>query len=228
MAGEATTGVQGNGAELNELMPLIVADHPLVADRLASLRDRDTDSLSFRRLTGELSGFVAYEALRDLKTEISTVPTPVSPQASVLRIAEIPVLVPILRAGLGMVPAITTMLPHVEVAHVGLRRNEETLVAELYLDALPRRLDGRRVMICDPMLATGGTLAQVCDLVAARGAKSIVVLCLLASVPGLRRFRIAHPSVLVACAGLDPELNTSGYIVPGLGDAGDRLFGSPA
>ncbi|HXR54929.1 MAG TPA: uracil phosphoribosyltransferase [Acidimicrobiales bacterium] len=212
---------------LADLAPLIVVDHPVVADRLAQLRDRDTDNFAFRRLTAELSAFVAYEALRDLETETGTVETPVATDATARRISETLLLVPILRAGLGMVPAITSMLSPVEVAHVGLRRDEETLQSNLYLDALPASLAGRKVVVCDPMLATGGTLVQVCDLIVARGAASIVVLCLLASMPGLRRFRDAHPDVLVACAGIDLVLNDSGYIVPGLGDAGDRLFGRP-
>ncbi|MGH9006170.1 MAG: uracil phosphoribosyltransferase [Acidimicrobiales bacterium] len=212
---------------IEELAPLIVADHPVVAERLAQLRDRATDNFAFRRLTAELSAYVAYEALRDLETEDGTVETPVADAAPTRRVSENVLLVPILRAGLGMVPAITAMLSPVEVAHVGLRRDEETLQSNLYLDALPGSLDGRRVVVCDPMLATGGTLVQVCDLVAGRRAGSIVVLCLLASLPGLRRFREAHPGVLVACAGVDPTLNDRGYIIPGLGDAGDRLFGRP-
>ena len=214
-------------ATLMELAPLIVVDHPVVADRLAQLRDRETDNFAFRRLTSELSGFVAYEALRDLATETVTVATPVAYDTDARRISETPLLVPILRAGLGMVPAIVSMLSPVEVAHVGLRRDEETLRSFLYLDALPASLTGRRVVVCDPMLATGGTLVQVCDLIAGRGAASILVLCLLAAVPGLRRFRDAHPGVVVACAGIDSTLNDNGYIVPGLGDAGDRLFGRP-
>jgi len=219
--------VNAEHGALADLAPLIVVDHPVVADRLAQLRDRDTDNFAFRRLTAELSAFVAYEALRDLETETGTVETPVATDATARRISETLLLVPILRAGLGMVPAITSMLSPVEVAHVGLRRDEETLQSNLYLDALPASLAGRKVVVCDPMLATGGTLVQVCDLIVARGAASIVALCLLASMPGLRRFRNAHPDVLVACAGIDPVLNDSGYIVPGLGDAGDRLFGRP-
>jgi uracil phosphoribosyltransferase len=225
--GRSERPVVADDRALEGLAPLIVVDHPVVADRLAQLRDRATDNLSFRRLTAELSAFVAYEALRDLETETTTVATPVAPDALARRVSETIVLVPVLRAGLGMVAAITSMLAPVEVAHVGLRRDEATLESNLYLDGLPASLEGRRVVVCDPMLATGGTLVQVCDLVSSRGARSILVLCLLASVPGLRRFRESHPTVLVACAAVDGSLNDRGYIVPGLGDAGDRLFGRP-
>jgi uracil phosphoribosyltransferase len=135
--------------------------------------------------------------------------------------------VPVLRAGLGMVQAIQEVLPLAEVAHVGLRRDEQTLQSDVYLNRLPADLGGRRVVVCDPMLATGGSLAQVCQLVQARGASAVVALCIIASEPGLRAFTEAHPSVPVFCAAVDPVLNEVGYIMPGLGDAGDRLFGPP-
>ncbi len=220
--------VASSDPALAALNPLTVLDHPVVADRLVHLRDRATDNATFRRLTAEIAVLVAYEALRDLETEPTTVSTPVAADAPGRRISETPLLVPVLRAGLGMVPAITAMLAPVEVAHVGLRRDETTLHSTMYLDALPRSLAGRRVVVCDPMLATGGTLVKVCDLVVERGAAATAVLCLLASLPGLRRFRAAHPGVPVACAAVDPALDENGYIVPGLGDAGDRLFGPPA
>ena len=127
-----------------------------------------------------------------------------------------------------MVQAISEVVPLTEVAHVGLKRDEATLHSEVYLNRLPKVLAGRRVIVCDPMLATGGSLVQVCDLVLERGAREVVVLCIIASEPGLATFRAAHPSVRVLCAAVDPELNAVGYIVPGLGDAGDRLFGPPA
>jgi uracil phosphoribosyltransferase len=215
----------GAGGEPRDLGPLIVVDHPVVADRLAQLRDHRTDSLGFRRLTAEISTFVAFEALRDLATRPAAVDTPVAPAAEVRRVAESVLLVPVLRAGLGMAPAVAALVPGAEVAHVGLRRDEATLHSSVYLDALPGDLTGRRVVILDPMLATGGTLLQVCDLVLSRGARTVVCLCVLAAVPGLERFRAAHPDVLVACAGLDAVLDDRGYILPGLGDAGDRLFG---
>jgi uracil phosphoribosyltransferase len=206
---------------------LTIVEHPVLAHRVAQLRDSRTDGDTFRRLVAEVSGLMAYEALRDLGTEEITVDTPVAASAPGHRVAEVVLLVPILRAGLGMVQAIQEVVPQTEVAHVGLRRDDETLHSDVYLNRLPADLSGRRVVVCDPMLATGGSLAQVCDLVAARGARHIVALCLIASRPGLTAFSAAHPDVPVYCAAVDPELNAAGYIVPGLGDAGDRLFGPP-
>lgn len=208
-------------------MTVLVVDHPVVANRLAVLRDRATPSPVFRRLAAEISALVAYEALRDLVTIDALVDTPVTEGAPCVRVVETVLLVPVLRAGLGMIPAIQDLLPLTEVAHVGLRRDEETLQSEVYLNRLPADLGGRRVVVCDPMLATGGSLSQVCRLVAERGAARIDALCLIASAPGLESFTGRHPDVSVACAAVDPELNGRGYIVPGLGDAGDRLFGPP-
>ena len=208
-------------------MSTVVVDHPVLAHRLAQLRDRRTDGDTFRQLVTEVSGLLAYEALRDLGTAEVLVDTPVADAAPARRVAEVVLLVPILRAGLGMVQAIQEVVPLTEVAHVGLRRDEATLRSEVYLDRVPRDLRGRRVIVCDPMLATGGSLAQACDLVAARGAAEVVALCIIASEPGLAAFTAVHPDVRVYCAAVDAELNEAGYIVPGLGDAGDRLFGPP-
>ena len=204
-----------------------VIDHPVLAHRLAQLRDRRTSSDTFRQLISELSGLLAYEALRDLGTDVVTVDTPVADAVPVRRVAEAVLLVPILRAGLGMVQAIQETVPLTEVAHVGLRRDEATLRSEVYLNRLPQDLSGRRVIVCDPMLATGGSLGQVCELARARGAAEIIALCIVASEPGLAAFGGLHPGVRVFCAAVDPDLNDAGYIVPGLGDAGDRLFGPP-
>ncbi len=206
------------------LEPLVV-DHPVVADRLAALRDKATAAGPFRRLVTELSVFVAYEVLRDLGTRAVRVDTPVAHQIPGRRLDEPVLVVPILRAGLGMVSAVQELLPHSEVAHVGLRRHEQTLCADVYLDRLPRTLGGRRILVCDPMLATGGSMAQVCTMLAERGAGPVTALCLIASAPGVQRLAASHPTVQVACAAVDPELDGRGFIVPGLGDAGDRLFG---
>ena len=208
-------------------MSVHVVDHPVLAHRVTQLRDRDTGGDTFRQLVSEVSGLLAYEALRDLGTTQVTVDTPVAARAAGRRVSEVVLLVPILRAGLGMVQAIQEVVPLTEVAHVGLRRDEVTLRSDVYLDCLPRELSGRRVIVCDPMLATGGSLGQVCDLVKARRATEVVALCIIASEPGLDTFAAAHPDISVYCAAVDPDLDDAGYIVPGLGDAGDRLFGPP-
>jgi uracil phosphoribosyltransferase len=204
-----------------------VIDHPVLAHRVTALRDKRTDRDAFRQLVSEIAGFLAYEALRDLGTAAVRVDTPVAEGAPGIRVVENVLVVPILRAGLGMVQAIQEIVPLTEVAHVGLRRDETTLRSEVYLNRLPKDLTGRRVIICDPMLATGGSLMQVCDLVRQRGAGEMIALCIIAAEPGLAAFTEAHGDVRVLCAAVDPELNDVGYIVPGLGDAGDRLFGPP-
>ena len=221
-SGKAASGGTPVGDDL-----IMIVDHPLALHRLSGLRDVSTDSPTFRQLVTELSTFVAYEALRDLTTVERRVDTPVRSGVLCRRVDEMVLLVPVLRAGLGMVPAIQATLPATEVAHVGLRRDEATLQADVYLNRLPMDLSGRRVVVCDPMLATGGSLAQVCDMVKERHASTVTVLCLIASVPGLAFFRGRHPDVGVACVAVDPELDDRGFIVPGLGDAGDRLFGPP-
>jgi uracil phosphoribosyltransferase len=207
--------------------PVTVVDHPVLAHRVAALRDARTDRDTFRQLVSEISSLLAYEALRDLRTAEITVNTPVMEGAPARRVIENILVVPILRAGLGMVQAIQEIVPLTEVAHVGLRRDETTLHSEVYLNRLPKDLTGRRVLVCDPMVATGGSLIQVCDLVSQHGASEVIVLCIIASEPGLEAFGRAHSEVRVLCAAVDPELNAVGYIVPGLGDAGDRLFGPP-
>ena len=187
-----------------------VIDHPVLGHRLTQLRDRRTGSDAFRQLTSEVSGLLAYEALRDLGTDEVVIDTPVADAVPVRRVNEVVLLVPILRAGLGMVQAIQEIVPLTEVAHVGLRRDEATLQSEVYLNRLPRDLSGRRVMVCDPMLATGGSLGQVCELVRGCGAAEVIALCILASEPGLTAFGRDHPGVRVYCAAVDPELNDAG------------------
>ena len=204
-----------------------VLSHPLVLHRLRWLRDERTANPEFLRLASELSRFLAYEAFRSAPLTDAVVDTPVARGVPAVVVDEEYLVVPVLRAGLGMVPAVQEVLPRSRVCLVGLRRNETTLVPEVYLDGLPDRIDGYHVVVCDPMLATGGSLVQVVDMLQARGAREVTALCIIASVPGVERFTTAHPAARVVTAALDETLNDVGYIVPGLGDAGDRLFGPP-
>jgi uracil phosphoribosyltransferase len=203
-----------------------VVDHPIVATLMAELRDERTGSDRFRVLVEEISRWVAYEALRDLATVEVTFATPVGPAVG-RQIVGGTLIVPVLRAGLGMVAGVQQVVPGAAVAHLGMRRDEETLVATTYLDGVPKDLTGRRVVVCDPMVATGGSIIQACELAASRGADRIDALAVIASQPGVDRVHAALPEVRLVCAALDDRLNERGYIVPGLGDAGDRLFGPP-
>ncbi|HUY16876.1 MAG TPA: uracil phosphoribosyltransferase [Acidimicrobiales bacterium] len=207
---------------------LLVLEHPVVADKVRQLRDVRTSNADFLRLAGEISRFVAYEAFRDTPVAATTVDTPVTKGAPALRIDSEYLIVPILRAGLGMSPAVQEVLPLHRVCLVGLRRNEETLLPDVYLDGLPESLAGVHVVLCDPMLATGGSLDCVLQMLRERGAGEITVLCLIASQPGVDFVLSRHPEIKIVAAALDAELNDVGYITPGLGDAGDRLFGPPA
>jgi uracil phosphoribosyltransferase len=206
--------------------PLVV-QHPIVADKMRQLRDETTTNADFLRLAGEISRFVAYEAFRTTPVVVTTVSTPVMKDAPAVRVETEYVIVPILRAGLGMSPAVQEVLPHHRVCLVGLRRNETTLLPDVYLDGLPESLTGAHVVICDPMLATGGSLVRVLDMLTERGASDVTVLCLIAARPGIEHVASRYPEVTIVAAALDDTLNEVGYIVPGLGDAGDRLFGPP-
>ena len=206
--------------------PLVV-QHPIVADKMRQLRDETTTNADFLRLAGEISRFVAYEAFRTTPVVVTTVSTPVMKDAPAVRVETEYVIVPILRAGLGMSPAVQEVLPHHRVCLVGLRRNETTLLPDVYLDGLPESLTGAHVVICDPMLATGGSLVRVLDMLTERGASDVTVLCLIAARPGIEHVASRYPEVTIVAAALDDTLNEVGYIVPGLGDAGDRLCGPP-
>ena len=206
---------------------LNVINHPLVSEHVRSLRDKKTSNADFLRLAGEISRFLAYEAFRDAPTVATTVDTPVVDGAPAVAMEREYVIVPILRAGLGMSPAVQAVLPRHRVCLVGLRRNEETLQPDVYLDGLPTDLTGQSVVLVDPMLATGGSLVCVLDMLRDRGARDVTVLCLIAAQPGVDFVHERHPDAYIVAAALDERLNEVGYIVPGLGDAGDRLFGLP-
>jgi uracil phosphoribosyltransferase len=206
-----------------------VADHPLIAHKLTARRDENTDSPTFRRLADELVTLLAYEATREVRTEAVEITTPVAPTTGVRLAAPKPLVVPILRAGLGMLDGMVRLLPTAEVGFLGMIRDEETLQASTYATRLPDDLSGRQCYVLDPMLATGGTLVAAINFLLDRGADDITAICLLAAPEGLAVMEQAFGSspvpVQVVTAGLDEKLNELGYIVPGLGDAGDRLYG---
>ena len=205
----------------------LVVDHPLVAHKLTVLRDRRTDSPTFRRLADELVTLLAYEATRGIATEPVQVQTPVATADGVRIGRPGPLVVPILRAGLGMLDGMTRLLPTAEVGFLGMVRDETSLQATTYADRLPDDLRGRAVYVLDPMLATGGTLVMTIELMRQRGAGPITAVCLLAAPEGLARLEQAFPDddVLVVTGAVDERLDENGYITPGLGDAGDRLYG---
>ncbi len=209
-------------------MRVHVVDHPLVAHKLTVLRDASTDSPTFRRLADELVTLLAYEATREVRIEPHQIVTPVAPTTGVRLSAPKPLVVPILRAGLGMLDGMTRLVPTAEVGFLGMIRDEQTLQASTYATRVPEDLSGRQVFLLDPMLATGGTLAAAIRFVFDRGADDVTALCLLAAPEGIRAVEAAFGAdapVTVVTAGLDEGLNELGYIVPGLGDAGDRLYG---
>ncbi|MGW5263333.1 uracil phosphoribosyltransferase [Microbispora sp. NPDC004025] len=210
-------------------METLVVDHPLVAHKLTTLRDVRTDSPTFRRLADELVTLLAYEATRDVRVTDVTVDTPITPTRGVRLARPVPLVVPILRAGLGMLDGMTRLLPTAEVGFLGMIRDESTLQAQTYATRLPEDLSGRQCYVLDPMLATGGTLAAAINFLFDRGARDVTAICLLAAPEGLayldEAFRGGDRPIRVVTAALDERLNENGYIVPGLGDAGDRLYG---
>ncbi len=213
-----------------DLMRTHVADHPLIAHKLTVLRDERTDSPTFRRLADELVTLLAYEATREVRVVDVEIHTPVARAQGVRLAWPRPLVVPVLRAGLGMLDGMCRLLPTAEVGFLGLVRNEETLVPTTYASRLPDSLTGRQVFVLDPMLATGGTLAAVISLLIERGADSVTAICLLAAPEGVAKLEKeladSPAPVTVVTAGIDERLNEHGYIVPGLGDAGDRLYGT--
>jgi uracil phosphoribosyltransferase len=210
-------------------MRINVAEHPLIAHKLTTLRDERTPSPTFRQLVDELVTLLAYEATRDVRIDAVTIQTPVAPAAGVQLAAPKPLVVPILRAGLGMLDGMMRLLPTAEVGFLGMIRNEETLQASTYAERLPEDLSMRQCYVLDPMLATGGTLSSAIGFLVDRGADDITAICLLAAPEGCARLERdltgIHKPVTIVTAAMDQSLNEKGYIVPGLGDAGDRLYG---
>ena len=210
-------------------MKVHVANHPLIAHKLTVLRDKKTDSPTFRHLVEELVTLLAYEATRDMKTTNVSFETPVCPTSGLRMAKPAPVVVPILRAGLGMLEGMTRLIPTAEVGFLGMVRDEKTLKASTYANRLPDDLTGRECFVLDPMLATGGTLVSAINYLLDKGATDVTAICLLAAPEGLatleNAFNKSQVPITVLTGALDEKLNEHGYIVPGLGDAGDRLYG---
>ena len=210
-------------------METVILDHPLVSAKLTLLRDKNTDSLIFRHLVEELVTLLSYEATRNLNIVEKIVETPITKTRGYEIAEPKPLVVPILRAGLGMLDGMMRILPAAEVGFLGMVRNEETLQPSTYAERIPGEIKNRQVFVLDPMLATGGTLVAAIKLLIERGAQDVVAICLLAAPEGIKKLEESFGNsvnIKVVCAGLDEKLNEVGYIVPGLGDAGDRLFGT--
>lgn len=205
-------------------MDVLVVDHPLAQSRLTAMRDARTDSAAFRAALHELTTMLVYEAARSFPVESFPVTTPVAPTDGI-RLANPPLLVPVLRAGLGMADSALALLPESSMGFVGLARDEETYEPRAYLESLPVDLTGIPVLVLDPMLATGGSLEHCCRLLADRGATEITVLCVLAAPAGIDRLDRSGLPLRLVTASIDERLNDKMFIVPGLGDAGDRQFG---
>ena len=208
-------------------MRVLVVDNPLVSHKLTVLRDKNTPSPVFRLLTEELVTLLAYEATRDVRVEPVQIETPVTTTVGTGLVKPTPLVVPILRAGLGMLEGMTRLVPTAEVGFLGMARNEETLEAITYAERLPDDLTGRQVFVLDPMLATGGTLREAIKFLFRRGAADVTCICLLAAPEGLEVLKqeLEGKNVTIVLASIDEKLNENAYIVPGLGDAGDRLYG---
>jgi uracil phosphoribosyltransferase len=206
-------------------MVVTLVDHPLAGQLLTRLRDRTTDRAGFRRAMDDLSGILVYEATRHLGVEAVEVLTPLGPAEGV-RVVDPPLVVPVLRAGLGMLGGVLRHLPETDTGFVGLARDETTFLPQAYMDSVPDDLDGRAVLVLDPMLATGGSLDHTCRLLAEHGAGALTVVCVLAAPEGIERLRGGGLVARIVTAAIDARLDERAYIVPGLGDAGDRLFGT--
>ena len=208
-------------------MRVIVADHPLITHKLTMLRDKTTPSSTFRTLADELMTLLAYEATRDVRVVPHRIETPVAPTEGVILAGPHPLIVPILRAGLGMLEGLLRLMPSAETGFLGMVRDETTLQPSVYAERLPANLTGRQCYVLDPMLATGGSLIAAIDFMFERGATDVTAVCLLGSPEGVAAVKesVGDRDVTLVLGALDEKLNEHGYIVPGLGDAGDRLYG---
>ena len=205
---------------------VFVMDHPLIQHKLTFLRKKETGSKEFRELVGEIAMLMCYEATRDLPLEDTQIETPMGKATTKIIAGRKLAFVPILRAGLGMVEGVMALVPAAKVGHIGLYRDHETLQPVEYYNKLPQDIHEREVIVLDPMLATGGSAIDAITIVKRSHPKSIKFLCVIAAPEGLEALTKAHPDVHIYCAAVDECLNENGYILPGLGDAGDRIFGT--
>ena len=203
-----------------------ILDHPLIQHKLTQIRQKDTPTTQFRQMINEIGGLMVYEITRDLPLEQVEIETPVATTKANVIAGKKMVVVPILRAGLGMVDGILKMIPSARIGHIGIFRDEETLQPVEYFAKFPDELDQRDIFIVDPMLATGGSAIAAINSIKQRGAKNIKLVCLVGAPEGVKAVNEAHPDVTIYLASLDEKLNDKGYIVPGLGYAGDRIFGT--
>ncbi|MBQ7953770.1 MAG: uracil phosphoribosyltransferase [Clostridia bacterium] len=203
-----------------------VFDHPLIQHKTTILRQKTTSNKEFRESVEEITMLMCYEALRDLPLEDIEIETPIKKTVQKMIKGKDIAIVPILRAGLGMVNGMLNLVPTAKVGHIGMYRDEETMMPQPYYCKLPEDIDKRLVVVVDPMLATGGSSVDAIDQIKAKGATNIKFLCLIAAPEGIEKLASAHPDVQIYCANVDEGLNENCYIVPGLGDAGDRIFGT--
>ena len=205
---------------------ITIFNHPLIQHKISSLRNKETGTNEFRKLVGEIAILEGFEALSDLPTELKEVETPIEKCMTPVLRGKKPAIVPILRAGLGMVDGLLTLIPAAKVGHIGMYRNEETHEPVEYYCKLPRPIEERLIIVTDPMLATGGSACDAISQIKKYGGKNIKFMCIIAAPEGLERLHKEHPDVQIYVGALDRELNENAYICPGLGDAGDRIFGT--
>lgn len=205
---------------------ITICDHPLIKHKITRLRMRETGTNEFRMIVDELAMLIGYEALRDMKLENIEVETPLEKASCPVIAGKKPAIVPILRAGLGLVDGLLKLMPVAKVGHIGLYRDEETHEPHEYYCKLPSALELRKIFVVDPMLATGGSAIAAIDFIKQRGGKDITFVCVIAAPEGLEKLQMVHPDIKIFVGNLDRELNENAYICPGLGDAGDRIFGT--
>ncbi len=205
---------------------IVIFDHPLIAHKMATIRNKDTGHRTFRAALSQIAGLMVYEVTRSLPTEPIDIQTPTQTTARCTILSGTITIVPVLRAGLGMIDGILEVMPEARVGHLGLARDEHTLEPHAYLNKLPADLDAGPVILVDPMLATGGSASAALTMLRQAGASDIRMLCLVAAPEGIDRIKADHPEVTLYAAALDERLNEKGYIMPGLGDAGDRMYGT--